>query len=71
MNDEQEEQKETKSPSGGFAAKPKQFLARGTGKAGGVGKQALRSTSKTPIRPSSKQPQQDYLNNLNQDFLYD
>ena len=57
MNEEQEEPKESKSPSGGTAAKPKQhFLARGTGKAGGVGKQVLGSTSKTPVRQNNKQP---------------
>ena len=67
MNEEQDEPKGSRSPSNPPKA-PKPFLARGSGKAGGVGKN---TTSKTPIRQSNKQPAQDYNNSLNQEYMYD
>ena len=69
MNDDQDEPKDPKSPSGANPPKaPKPFLKRGNGKAGGVGKNA---TAKTPVRQSNKQSQQEYNNSLNQEYMYD
>ena len=53
MNEDQDEPKGSRSPSNPPKKAPKPFLTRGTGKAGGVGKNA---TSKTPVRQSNKQP---------------
>jgi hypothetical protein len=54
MNNEEaaEEPKDVKSPQSQQPVKPKPFLARGSGKAGGVGKSG--STSKTPVRLTNK-----------------